>query len=157
MSQPVFGLQLGFHLNTISIPLEIPTHHISGCYSSHWGLALVHIQQIFHLEMPQRDLSQTCSPLSFYHSQINYAASQDILLPQAPQLWGFPSSLPCCFLSCHKPAASPCALFSGEIPGEDGLLFWSVLLISCTQLLSSLYTSPTVLQAPWGSGRCCFT
>lgn len=60
------------------------------------------------------------------------------------QLWGLPSSLPCCFLSCHKPAASPCALFSGEIPGEDGLLFWSVLLISCAQLLSSLHTSPTV-------------
>lgn len=53
MSQPVFGLQLGFHLNTISISVETPTHHISGCYSSHWGLALVHIQQIFHLEMPE--------------------------------------------------------------------------------------------------------
>lgn len=76
-------------------------------------------------------------------SLLSLKNTQDILLPQAPQLQGLPRYLPCCFLSHHKPAASPSALFFGVIPEKDGLLFWFVLLISCTLFLSSLYNCLT--------------
>lgn len=84
MVQPMLGFSLVFTLTVFLFLLKHQHTTIFLDVSQATGESLLWFTlSIFHLEMPHKNLSQTCSPLSFYHSQTNCATPQDILLPQA--------------------------------------------------------------------------